>query len=32
VIDSKHWVGLGGNMRRLGLKEIRLFVSSSMET
>jgi hypothetical protein len=31
-IDSEHWVGLGGNLGGLGLKETRLFVSNSMET
>jgi hypothetical protein len=31
-IDSEHRVGLGGNFGGLGLKESRLFVSSSMET
>jgi hypothetical protein len=30
-IDSEHQVGLGGNLRGLGLKETRLFVSSSTE-
>jgi hypothetical protein len=31
-IDSKNRVGLGGNLRELGLKETQLFVSSSTET
>jgi hypothetical protein len=31
-IDSEHRIGLGGNLGGLGLKEIRLFVSTSMET
>jgi hypothetical protein len=31
-IDSEHRVGLGGNLGELGLKETRLFMSSSMET
>jgi hypothetical protein len=31
-IDSEHWVGLGGNLGGLGLKETWLFVSASMET
>jgi hypothetical protein len=30
-INSEHRVGLGGNLGGLGLKETRLFVSSSME-
>jgi hypothetical protein len=30
--DSEHRVGLGGNLGGLGLKETRLFVSTSMET
>jgi hypothetical protein len=28
----KNWVGLGGNLGGLGLKEIRSFMGSSMET
>jgi hypothetical protein len=28
--DSKNWIGLGGSLEGLGLKETRLFVSSSM--
>jgi hypothetical protein len=31
-IDSEHRVGLGGNFGGSGLKETRLFVSTSMET
>jgi hypothetical protein len=31
-IDSEHQVDLGGNMEGLGLKESRLFVSTTMET
>jgi hypothetical protein len=31
-IDSENWVDLGGNLGGLGLKETRLFVSTSMET
>jgi hypothetical protein len=31
-IDSEHRVGLSGNLGGLGLKETRLFVSSSTET
>jgi hypothetical protein len=31
-IDSEHQVDLGGNMGGLGLKESRLFVSTTMET
>jgi hypothetical protein len=31
-IDSEHQVDLGGNLGGLGLKETRLFVSSSIET
>jgi hypothetical protein len=31
-IPSEHQVGLGGNLGGLGMKETRLFVSSSMET
>jgi hypothetical protein len=31
-IDSEHQVGIGGNLGGLGLKETRLFVSSSTET
>jgi hypothetical protein len=31
-IDSEHWVGLGGNLGGFGLKETRLFVSTSTET
>jgi hypothetical protein len=30
-IDSENRVGLGGNLGGFGLKETRLFVSSSME-
>jgi hypothetical protein len=30
-IDSDHRIGLGGNLGGLGLKETRVFVSSSME-
>jgi hypothetical protein len=31
VIDSEHQVSLDGNLGGLGLKEIRLFVSSSTD-
>jgi hypothetical protein len=31
-IDSEHRVGLGGNLRGLGLKETRLFMDFSTET
>jgi hypothetical protein len=31
-VDSEHQVGLGGNLGGLGLKLIRLFMSTSMET
>jgi hypothetical protein len=30
-IDSRHWVGVGGNSGGLGLKETLLFMSSSTE-
>jgi hypothetical protein len=31
-IDSENWIDLGGNLEGLGLKETRLFVSTSTET
>jgi hypothetical protein len=31
-IDSENRVDLGGNLRGLGLKETRLFVSATIET
>jgi hypothetical protein len=31
-IDSENWVTLGGNLGGLGLKETRLFVSTSTKT
>jgi hypothetical protein len=31
-IDSENWVGLGGNLGGLWLKETQLFMSYSIET